>query len=78
MKINKWQKPTSNFCGMTAVLGSYILRSKSKGTFGIKDYKLSKVYRVVIHSYREVGTAVVVCCEIIFKDGHRKLGNITL
>lgn len=78
MEINKWQKPTSDFCGMTDILADFILQDKTHSTYDIKLYNLSTPSKVVIHSYREVGTSLSVCCEVVFKDGYRKLGNIVL
>lgn len=78
MNTNKWQKPTHNTFGMSNILRKEILDNVSYVTYLAKHNSLAKPLEVVVHSYKEVGTTVVVCCEVIFEDGHRKLGNICI
>ena len=83
MDVGKWQKPTCiEEFGMSCILKNEVLRQKGSNFWiqkllGYKDLDISKV---IIHSYREVGTSlevvVVLQTSCIFKP--IKMGNIVI
>ncbi len=77
MIVGKWQKPNSDDAGMGYILKKEVLRDNTHGTFDVKRYN-EDIVDVIVHSYREVGTSLLACVEVVFINGHRRLGNVML
>lgn len=62
MKKTKWQRPICDdqMLGINPVIIAAIKKNDHSGVFGNEAFVKTKV---IIHSYREIGTALEVCLE---------------
>ena len=80
-KENKWQKPTcDSWAGLSRILKDAIINDWTHGTSCVKVSTVfnGEITDVIIHSYKETGTALTVACEVKYENGLIIFGTVIL